>query len=413
MRIVTEKATALHFLVRNKVIIQPDLGNKVVISHVLCAVLCVMMDGCTVINLWAEEDVFVCQRSKRKGTCMEKGEVYDENGIRMFQAKHNLGRYRMGPRFTVIPPIILARTSDTCFNQILSGYLITSVMFHGSLVTPYDIIIHKYHWEDYTMRLTYKWKISTLGELHIMDFQSDEYPTVTLMLRAGKFELYDFKKGEVVGRILLPNFCSVTPTLLTYSKIMYKCGRKFWVYDYEIAITTNSMSGKKELLMHLRNKRNIKPHLKNGRIKSAFFFLETDFTWLYQVIPKHYSITLHHIWSNYRIFTAHKLNFKWQRLFSSLHDYKSSLLIFVFHGFVTTDGFEVKCVPKQAISPKVVCKTPVVTLRIRLNLKVRRGASTNMRIDQHGNVLQLIPAKILHKGQKVKGHRVIHFYYPI
>jgi hypothetical protein len=87
MRLITERASTFTFLVKNKVIIQPDLGTWLVVSHLKCAILCVLSNGCTVISMWAEDDVFICQSSKRKGTCMEKKEVYDENNITMFQNK--------------------------------------------------------------------------------------------------------------------------------------------------------------------------------------------------------------------------------------------------------------------------------------------------------------------------------------
>jgi hypothetical protein len=70
-------------------LLHPDLGNENVRSVLCCAILCCSQPKCSTINVIPEETHFLCQKSRRKATCMEKDEAFVNPGSRMYQKKAN------------------------------------------------------------------------------------------------------------------------------------------------------------------------------------------------------------------------------------------------------------------------------------------------------------------------------------
>jgi hypothetical protein len=64
----------------------PNLGYQNVISVLFCAYLC-CKQSCSTFAFLKDKAQFVCQRSKRKATCMEQEEAFRHPGSRMFQRK--------------------------------------------------------------------------------------------------------------------------------------------------------------------------------------------------------------------------------------------------------------------------------------------------------------------------------------
>jgi hypothetical protein len=65
-------------------ILYTDLGRTYLISLLACAVLCGQLK-CSTFVVLPEVALFICQMSKKKGTCMEKEEAFGHNGARMYQ----------------------------------------------------------------------------------------------------------------------------------------------------------------------------------------------------------------------------------------------------------------------------------------------------------------------------------------
>jgi hypothetical protein len=62
----------------------PDMGSQNAISVLACAILCIRQD-CSTVNTLLDEASLVCLMSKKKGTCMEKEEVFRNPGAKMYQ----------------------------------------------------------------------------------------------------------------------------------------------------------------------------------------------------------------------------------------------------------------------------------------------------------------------------------------
>jgi hypothetical protein len=73
-------------VVSNWGILRPELGYQAVKSILSCAILCANLK-CSTLNILPDEEGFICQMNKKKGSCMEKKEVFGNPGSRMFQRK--------------------------------------------------------------------------------------------------------------------------------------------------------------------------------------------------------------------------------------------------------------------------------------------------------------------------------------
>jgi hypothetical protein len=67
-------------------ILKPELGFQYVKSYLACAIMC-WQEKCGAINIFPDDTIYGCQMSKRKGRCMEREEVFEHTGSRMFQKK--------------------------------------------------------------------------------------------------------------------------------------------------------------------------------------------------------------------------------------------------------------------------------------------------------------------------------------
>ncbi|XP_064646908.1 uncharacterized protein LOC135499854 isoform X2 [Lineus longissimus] len=76
-------------VVNDIAILHPDIGSRDVISLLACAIMCIK-PNCSTINVLEDDERFVCQMSKKKGTCMEKEEeVCAYPSARMYERKYN------------------------------------------------------------------------------------------------------------------------------------------------------------------------------------------------------------------------------------------------------------------------------------------------------------------------------------
>jgi hypothetical protein len=67
-------------------ILEPDMVFDNITSALACAVLCGRLKW-TTFNVLTRSGHFVCQMSKRKGSCMERSEAFVNPGSRMYQNK--------------------------------------------------------------------------------------------------------------------------------------------------------------------------------------------------------------------------------------------------------------------------------------------------------------------------------------
>jgi hypothetical protein len=84
---VSRKYTHLHYkrLIDDRVIVQPTAVNHNLRSRCECALVSFIMANCTTINFLGHGGSHVCQVSNKKGSCMEKEEIINEEGYRMFE----------------------------------------------------------------------------------------------------------------------------------------------------------------------------------------------------------------------------------------------------------------------------------------------------------------------------------------
>jgi hypothetical protein len=77
---VIEQFAFFKHMIANWVILQPNIGNVQVISHVECAVLCLLQQKCATINIMQDDENIMCQMTRRKAVCMEKEEAVIQDG---------------------------------------------------------------------------------------------------------------------------------------------------------------------------------------------------------------------------------------------------------------------------------------------------------------------------------------------
>jgi hypothetical protein len=73
-------------VILNWAIAKPGVVYDDVVSLLACAILCHKHD-CQTINILPDITLSICQLNQKKGTCMQKEEVFELSGSRMYEHK--------------------------------------------------------------------------------------------------------------------------------------------------------------------------------------------------------------------------------------------------------------------------------------------------------------------------------------
>ncbi|XP_064646907.1 uncharacterized protein LOC135499854 isoform X1 [Lineus longissimus] len=188
-------------VVNDIAILHPDIGSRDVISLLACAIMCIK-PNCSTINVLEDDERFVCQMSKKKGTCMEKEEeVCAYPSARMYERKSmTLITYTLHKKRPFIPPLIITKRDFMCFDRKSGGIV---VLKQPSSSPFWRVLVYKLSNKSCTIQYNTKFADRPFDFV----FPHGTYKhfiTFACKNNRPRFLLYEYTQGSFLGKIAVP-----------------------------------------------------------------------------------------------------------------------------------------------------------------------------------------------------------------